>query len=239
MADNFDYQRKIFEKIKEYGDISEQVPVKLIREFIGKLPNKLRILDLGCGEGGLLSLFVGNHEIYGIDGAENLLRKAKKKGLRVTLGNLEKPLPYRSGFFDVLVMHHVLEHIVDTDRFLVECNRVLKKKGGFIIAAPNVANPLSYALLLFDYPPSMGARYRSAHVRDFTVKTLRIAIENNGFKIEKILGGAIFFPPYQRFTLLVRFFPKVARDVVVFSRKIKVVKYKGVRFDFVGKNLKD
>lgn len=239
MTDNYTFQRKIFESVGDYGDISHEAPVKLIRNFLTNLPKGLRILDVGCGEGALLSPFVKDHEVYGIDGARNFIKKAREKGIKVTQGNLEHRLPYGSGFFDCVVMHHVLEHLVDTDYILADCNRILKNDGHFLLVVPNVSNPLSFLLLLFDFPPNLSARYRSAHVRDFTIKTIKIALKNNGFEVMRVLGGTSFIPPFYRFTQLVRYIPRLARDVVIFAQKKTEAKYKKVKFDFEGVNLED
>lgn len=240
MRDNFSWQKNIFESAySDDSDISKQASVKLIRSILNKEPNDLNILDVGCGDGKILAPFSRKNRIFGLDSSKNLLNKAKKRGYSVKDVNLEASWPFKDEFFDIVLASHVIEHIVDTDFFLSEANRVLKKSGKLILALPNVSNPLSFIMLLLDNPPNMGARYRSAHVRDFTIKTLKIALGNNGFLVKNILGASTFFPPYHSLTFLVKYFPRLARDIVVIAVKNKRSDLKDLKFDFLGSNLKD
>ena len=56
--------------------------------------------------------------------------------------DLRKGIPFRSNSVDVIYSSHLLEHISskDLDTFLVECLRVLKKDGSFLVCVPNARN---------------------------------------------------------------------------------------------------
>jgi hypothetical protein len=66
--------------------------------------------------------------------------------------------------------------------------------GHFLLTFPNVRTPVSLAMMLVDLPPMYSARYRAGHVRDFTAKTMRIALSNCGFRVEKMIGADFYLP---------------------------------------------
>jgi len=67
------------------NDVASDVGVKVLIETLGKIPlNKPRIVDLGCGDGYLTSIvanFLKASEVYGIDIQDQLLEKAKMRGI--------------------------------------------------------------------------------------------------------------------------------------------------------------
>ncbi len=104
-------------------------------------------------------------------------------------------LPYKDGEFDVVFSGETIEHHVDTDWFLSEINRVLKLNGLLVLSFPNIRTLTGLAMMtLLDYPPMMSARYRSGHYRDFTLATMRLALKNHHFQIEKVIGSDFWFP---------------------------------------------
>jgi SAM-dependent methyltransferase len=95
-----------------------------------------RVLDAGCGGGGMpLSLAEEAETVVGIDLADRFgaagLRLAGERGLR----NLRfaradgLALPFRSGSFDLVLSHAVIEHVADARQYLRECARVLRAGG--------------------------------------------------------------------------------------------------------------
>ena len=94
------------------------------------------VLDAGCGGGGMpLSLAEEAGLVVGIDPVERFpdagARLARERGLI----NLQFALadgmylPFRSGVFDLVLSHAVIEHVADAPLYLRECARVLKAKG--------------------------------------------------------------------------------------------------------------
>lgn len=100
---------------------------EVIREH---LPERGRVLDLGCGiNSDLESYRSANREVWGVDFQEHPeLRHADwfrplGKGGRI---------PFPNGHFDLVVAVMVLEHVADPRSFLAEISRVLKPGGHFI-----------------------------------------------------------------------------------------------------------
>jgi len=100
-----------------------------------------RVLDLGCGVGGLLeqirSRFPGV-SLFGGDISFVLSRETKKKNpaARVFQGDAEA-LPLHDAVFDCAFMTEVLEHLLDYEKGLSEVYRVLRPGGRVVVTVPN------------------------------------------------------------------------------------------------------
>jgi SAM-dependent methyltransferase len=137
-----------------------------------------KILDIGCGSGAYLDLMqeVG-WETYGVEPSEAGAERARASGHDVFCGEL-LDAGYPSAFFDVILMHHVLEHVPNPKTVLRECHRILKG-GGLILA--NVPNFDCYDRLTFaeSWDPLDVPR----HLYHFSASTLRQALEQAGFEV--------------------------------------------------------
>ncbi len=220
---NTDIQREASDRTvqPDYLDERNLTPrIRLIREFARSLgPGKL--LDIGCFDGGVVAPLADRYELHGLDISAIGLARAQERGLIPCEGNAEEHIPFPDDTFDVIVMSEMMEHVVRTDHLLHNVNRVLKPSGHLIVTTPNVATPISYGMmLLLDLPPYMAARYRSGHVRDFTARTLRLALRNHGFEVERLVGAGIEMPLIGRhLDRLARNVPRLATMLVALARK--------------------
>ena len=188
-------QRQVAEKhVAGYAATGPRID-KVRRLFAGFESGK-KILDVGCADGDILSPFARLHEIHAVDISAGLAAKAVQAGLRARVHDLESgPLPFGDKTFDVVFSGENIEHYVDTDWMLSEVNRVLKPGGTFVLTFPNIRTLLSVAMMLFlDLPPMYSARYRSPHYRDFTLRTIKIALKNHGFAVRKSIGCSFYLP---------------------------------------------
>ena len=88
----------------------------------------LTILDVGCGDGVITRRL---HEVFpeetieGVDADPVRIERARAACAGVTF-RLEDAgtLPYETVAFDVVLCHHVMEHVEDDRRLLKECHRV-------------------------------------------------------------------------------------------------------------------
>lgn len=230
-----DFQKRIYESQDNYfkGNLKDDYPrIKQIHKFMKKVigSSALKILDVGCASGEITSIFSPKNHIYGVDISGPFLAEAKKNGLTVKEADLEKEIPFPSSTFDMALCSEVIEHVVDTDKLLSEINRVIKKNGDLILTIPNINSVISYPMMFFfDLPPYLSSRYRGPHVRDFTLKTIKLALENNGFKIINYTGSSFFIPPFGNMgkvgEILGSVFPRFSRIIVIHAKKQREAKY--------------
>jgi SAM-dependent methyltransferase len=103
-----------------------------------------RVLDLGCGRGGVLELFWQNVDLsVGLDPDLTSLREHRTTMPRVC--GLGQALPFAAGRFDVVLGLWVLEHVAQPGNLLREVRRVLAPGGHFLFLTPNARHPLLLA----------------------------------------------------------------------------------------------
>ena len=209
------------------GDI-ESPRARKVAGLMSEYREPKRVLDVGCANGALLKSFTSLHDFTGVDIGEQFLETARKNGYRktVSMDVSTQPLPFDDKTFDVVFCGECIEHIVDTDWLYCEINRVLKAGGHFLLTFPNVRTPVSLAMMLLGLPPMYSARYRAGHVRDFTAKTMKIALANNGFQIDKMVGGDFYLPKLgTSLSWLATLTPSWASTVVTRAIKTADAKY--------------
>ncbi len=101
-----------------------------------------RVLDLGCGRGGVVELFWRDVKLAaGIDPDEPSLAERTTRGMPVVTGRGED-LPFAGESFDLVVSLWVLEHLRAPELVFSEVQRVLRPGGHFVFLTPNLRNPL-------------------------------------------------------------------------------------------------
>jgi len=108
-----------------YGQVAKLIPRNSQR----------RILDVGCGDGVLLSL-IGQGRLYGVDPDQDSLDFAAAKIKAKLVRAKAEKLPFSNNFFDVVLATEIIEHLPRPELMLQEINRVLKKGGRAIITTP-------------------------------------------------------------------------------------------------------
>ena len=102
-----------------------------------------RLLDCGCGDGEFtvqVACCARVSEAYGIECANDRIREATDRGVIVTKGDLNDPLPYKSHFFNIVHADQIIEHLLNIDLFLKEIKRVLRPDGYAILSINNLAS---------------------------------------------------------------------------------------------------
>jgi SAM-dependent methyltransferase len=101
-----------------------------------------RVLDLGCGRGGVMErLHPRAGFVAGLDPDLASLREHRTPALALACG-LAEALPYASERFDLVCCSWVLEHLPDPAPTLAEVARVLAPGGHFVFLTPNARHPL-------------------------------------------------------------------------------------------------
>ncbi|MDE7313090.1 MAG: class I SAM-dependent methyltransferase, partial [Eubacterium sp.] len=111
---------------------------------------KIRVLDLGCGDGMNAIHFkeyFANMEYFGIDVSEASIAQAKE--LECTNVHFScydgKKIPFQDESFHIILIACVLHHIPHEEhkQLLLECKRVLKNNGSLYIFEHNPWNPVT------------------------------------------------------------------------------------------------
>ena len=166
------------------------------------------ILDAGCGDGinlfGLLK-FVKEHNlgvrIFGVDYNPLRLNRAQKiEGVTGLLQGSLTRLPFPDETFDIVLCNHVLEHITNDERALLELNRILRSKGLMILGVPNEGCVLA-RLRNRVVQPSIART--TDHVQLYTSSILEARATAAGFRIVHMFREG-FFMPYLRINNLLQ-----------------------------------
>jgi SAM-dependent methyltransferase len=103
----------------------------------------IRVLDVGCADGRLLSWYREaipgrTIETYGIDISEAAVEQARRNGHTAVAGRFETDTELPNATFDLIVASHVIEHVADPIGFTRRAAQLLKPGGLFMFATPNV-----------------------------------------------------------------------------------------------------
>tara|TARA_Y100000590_G_scaffold124559_1_gene142548 strand:- start:777 stop:1373 length:597 start_codon:yes stop_codon:yes gene_type:complete len=107
---------------------------KIISDLIVK---NARVLDVGCGDGELMSFIYKNitQDVRGIEISKTNVQKCISKGLTVIEGNAEKDLfQFPDSSFDFVILGQTLQAFLKPEKVLDELLRVGKKA---IVTIPN------------------------------------------------------------------------------------------------------
>ena len=108
----------------------------------GHLTPDSRVLDLGCGRGGMVELFWREVALAaGLDPDARSLAEHRALGLPV-VGARGENMPFAAESFDLVVCVWVLEHLRSPETVLREVRRVLRPGGHLVFLTPNLRNPL-------------------------------------------------------------------------------------------------
>ena len=105
----------------------------LVSKLSKHLDPKDKILELGSGNGGLLSALQtrGYFDLQGCDFGNIPL-----SNIRFRSADIENEIPFDEKF-DVIIMNNVIEHLLDPIKVLSNCANKLTEKGIVIIITPN------------------------------------------------------------------------------------------------------
>ncbi|MGB0152177.1 MAG: class I SAM-dependent methyltransferase [Candidatus Poseidoniaceae archaeon] len=136
-------------------------------------------LSVGAGLGSILHLLKDQHPalacaaIEPTPGAQRHLREVK--GFDVIAGDIESDWDEgREGHYDVIIMRHVLEHLLDITSSLDRIRTTLSDEGVAYIAVPDMMHP-SGSL--------RHSWYRTPHVVYFAATTLRHFLARSGLEV--------------------------------------------------------
>ncbi|MBI3668287.1 MAG: class I SAM-dependent methyltransferase [Acidobacteria bacterium] len=169
-----------------------------------------RLLDIGCGFGGLTRL-IGEYleisELHGVDLDGRVLEEARQKGVvthHIDVG--EAKLPFPDGYFDLIVSFGMLDYLPYFDDILQEVFRTIRPDRYALLSLPNLASWHNRLCLLLGYQPrdielsrkilaGVHPWYRpeylnpTGHLRSATASAFQELMAYHGFLTVGLTGG--------------------------------------------------
>ena len=159
---------------------------ELILSVVGKNHSaSLKILDAGCGTGGMLQRLQSTGVSFGLDISIDALKMNKAVGLHRVLVGTVSNIPFADETFDLIISLDVLYHagVEAESKALSEFHRVLKSSGKLIMNLP--------ALEFLRSAHDRAIHTRKRYTRKETNQMLQLA----GFHPEKISYRNFFLFP--------------------------------------------
>jgi len=142
-----------------------------------------KLLDIGCSYGNYLKkMETLGWEVYGTEINEKAVEYANEK-LKLDVDNIFfEENQYVDSFFDIVNMNMVVEHIYEPNNTIKEVARILKNNGQLMLSVPDISGFESTFYKQYAYGLQV-----PEHLQHFTPRTITILLEQNGFKVEKIV----------------------------------------------------
>lgn len=180
-------------------------------------------LDLGCDDGRItieMAEKVGTKKNFGVEIVEERIRMAEEKGIIVKNCDLNGRLDFEDGSIDVVHANQVIEHLAQSDNFLAEIHRVLKKGGYAIVSTENASSWCNIFASIMGWQIFSLTNFSSKrhgignplamlrgegvdldswnHVRIYNIRGLKEYFEAFGFTVESVRGAG-YFPLFAKF----------------------------------------
>lgn len=187
------------------------------------IPAFSRVIDLGCGDGTLLSILKGkNIHGEGIDSSYSGVEAARKKGIKAKQGRIDSSLAYKDNQFDYAICNVTLQMVMYPEILIKEMCRIARFQ---IISFPNFAFILNRLDLLINgrMPRVMIPGYKwfsTGHIHQFSLADFKDFCNMNNIHIVKahyIFPKRIFFVPH----IIFRPFPNMFASTAIFLTKSK------------------
>jgi SAM-dependent methyltransferase len=148
-----------------------------LRKIESILPDKGRVLDVGCATGFFLAAAESRGWLaYGVEPSPWAAGQAKQQfGDRVFQGTLEQA-DYPSTWFDCITMFDVLEHVTQPGDLIKTCHRILRPGGCLAIVTPNTESLTARVMRRY------WTHYKLEHIHYYSPQGLSSLVEPWGFE---------------------------------------------------------
>ena len=172
------------------------INLKMKKEFkviADLLHNNSKVLDVGCGDGSLMSLLQKekNIEVRGLELDKENVQKCIVKGLTVIQGDAETELhQFPDQSFDCVVLSQTLQAFYNPEKVIKELLRI---GSSVVVSIPNFGFwKVRLKLLFFGKMPVTktlpNTWYNTPNLHMCTIKDLFDFCDEKNFNIQKVLG---------------------------------------------------
>ncbi|MDZ7586317.1 MAG: class I SAM-dependent methyltransferase, partial [Patescibacteria group bacterium] len=169
------------------------------RQVVKQIPKtaNLKILDIGCGDGVLLSL-IKNATLYGIDLDKDGLGYAATNVKAKFIQAPADELPFKPNFFDVVLATEIIEHLDQPEKLIQEAKRVLKPSGYLILTTP-VKQPgkLTDKLHVQEFSPTELRNLLRPHFQPITITQSHPLCLKKIYTLTLFKFGRFYFEPFK------------------------------------------
>ena len=164
--------------------------------LVNSIPNRKsggRLLDIGCSTGLFMDKLrqTKTWEVWGVEPSEHAVKIAQERyQLNVFHGDLFQA-DFPDGFYDVITMWDVLEHLPDPSGALDEIARITKPKSYLILRVPN-RDSLDAKLFARNWAGLDMPR----HFYVFSRRNLAVLLDKHGYEITQISGNIGVYPTF-------------------------------------------
>ena len=182
-------------EFKPHHKIRINISLKIIENYIKNIPNA-KIIDIGSADGKITKYFLKNSkQVFGFDIDKENLKKGKSKNIFSICGDATSGLPIKSDSLDFIFAGSIIEHMYDTEFFLEEIRRCLKKNVALLITTPNISNFINrFRMMLGKYPIQSSpvlSRGMGDHIHLFNPKELKNVLDRLGYRIKILKSNCV------------------------------------------------
>lgn len=181
-------------------------------ERMHALDTAKRVLEIGPGAGSLMKLLADHGlDVEGIEADPTAAQWIQENlGLNIFNGWFNSAFEHRRkdwerNCFDLIVLVHVFEHIIDVADFLPKITRILSPNGRLFIEVPNILRPFSDQREWQHYCDP-------GHLYYFSANSLSKALRRHDFDVIDITDDTM--RPYRNIQCHARFEPHTAATTV-------------------------
>ena len=140
-----------------------------------------RVIEVGCGDGNYLEhLKAAGAHGFGIEPSAPFRKLALARGFTVHEGYVGRGRPIPGAPYDGFATRQVLEHVPDIHDFLLGIRQSLRPGAAGLVEVPSLEQAME-GVRFYDF--------FSDHLNYFSARTLRVALERNGFEVVEVSRG--------------------------------------------------